>query len=100
MSSTGSSRGARYHECDALDACASLRLPSAGTRMASNLGDKFSTLHEIARAARDDLAPGPWDYLIGGAATETTVRRTRLVLDSIALRSRVLSDVSEIASTC
>ncbi len=43
--------------------------------MASNLGDKFSTLHEIVRAARNNLAPGPWDYLIGGAETETTVRR-------------------------
>src|SRR5881628_1753143 len=99
MSSTGSSRGARYHECDALDACASLRLPSAGTRMASNLGDKFSTLHEIVRAARNNLAPGPWDYLIGGAETETTVRRNRLALDSIAFRPRVLRDVSKIDTT-
>src|SRR5436190_9391436 len=96
MSSTGSSRGARYHDCDALDACASLRLPSAGTRMASNLGDKFSTLHEIVRAARNNLAPGPWGYLIGGAETETTVRRNRLALDSIAFRPRVLRDMSKI----
>src|SRR5882724_10115267 len=58
--------------------------------MASNLGDKFSTLHEIVRAARNNLAPGPWDYLIGGAETETTVRRNRLALDSIAFRPRVL----------
>src|SRR5881409_1658036 len=96
MSSTGSSRGARYHECDALDACESLRLPSAGTRMASNLGDKFSTLHEIVRAARNNLAPGPWDYLIGGAETETTLRRNRLALDSIAFRPRVLRNVSRL----
>src|SRR5439155_264969 len=99
MSSTGSSRGARYHECDALDACASLRLPSAGTRMASNLGDKFSTLHEIVRAARNNLAPGPWDYLMGGAETETTLKRNRLALDSIAFRPRVLRDVSKIDTT-
>src|SRR2546427_9716802 len=99
MSSTGSTRGATYHECDALDARASLRLPSARTRMASNLGDKFSTLHEIVRAARNNLAPGPWDYLIGGAETETTVRRNRLALDSIAFRPRVLRDVSKIDTT-
>ena len=39
---------------------------TVGPLMASNLGDKFSTFHEIVRAARNDLAPGPWDYLIGG----------------------------------
>src|SRR5438132_3506202 len=67
--------------------------------MASSLGDKFSTLHEIVRAARNDLAPGPWDYLIGGAETETTLRRNRLALDSIAFRPRVLRDVSKIDTT-
>src|SRR2546425_138989 len=67
--------------------------------MASNLGDKFSTLHEIVRAARNNLAPGPWDYLIGGAETETTLRRNRLALDSIAFRPRVLRDVSKIDAT-
>jgi len=64
--------------------------------MASNLGDKFSTLHEIVRAARTNLAPGPWDYLIGGAETETTLRRNRQALDSIAFRPRVLRDVSKV----
>ena len=64
--------------------------------MASNLGDRFSTLHEIVRAARTNLAPGPWDYLIGGAETETTLRRNRQALDSIAFRPRVLRDVSKV----
>src|SRR5437764_3971827 len=67
--------------------------------MASNLGDKFSTLHEIVRAARNNLAPGPWDYLMGGAETETTLKRNRLALDSIAFRPRVLRDVSKIDTT-
>jgi len=68
--------------------------------MTSNLGDRFSTLHEIVRAARTNLAPGPWDYLIGGAETETTLRRNRQALDSIAFRPRVLRDVSKVdAST-
>ena len=35
--------------------------------MASELEDKFQTLHEIVRAARMNLAPGPWDYKIGRA---------------------------------
>src|SRR5438270_5058758 len=67
--------------------------------MASKLGDRFSTLHEIVRAARDNLAPGPWDYLIGGAESETTLRRNRQALDSIAFRPRVLRDVSRIDSS-
>src|SRR6267143_817994 len=64
--------------------------------MASNLADRFSTLHEIVRAARTNLAPGPWDYLIGGAETETTLRRNRQALDSLAFRPRVLRDVSAV----
>src|SRR3989442_1443900 len=67
--------------------------------MASNLGDKFSTLHEIVRAARNNLASGPWDYLIGGAETETTLRRNRQALDSVAFRPRVLRDVSKVDAT-
>jgi glycolate oxidase len=59
----------------------------------------FLTLSEIISAARANLAPGPWSYLIGGAETETTVRRNRHALDSIAFRPRVLKDVSRIDST-
>jgi isopentenyl diphosphate isomerase/L-lactate dehydrogenase-like FMN-dependent dehydrogenase len=57
---------------------------------------EFLTLQEIVAAARSNLAPGPWSYLIGGAETETTVRRNRHALDSIAFRPRVLRDVSRI----
>ena len=59
---------------------------------------QFLTLHEIVVAARANLAPGPWGYLIGGTETETTVRRNRLALDSIAFRPRVLRDVSGVDS--
>ncbi len=61
-----------------------------------NLQEEFLTLHEIVAAARRNLAPGPWSYLTGGAETETTVRRNRQALDSIAFRPRVLRDVSRI----
>ncbi len=64
--------------------------------MPSNLDEQFQTLHEIARAARRNLADGPWDYLLGGAETETTVKRNRLAIDSIAFRPRVLRDVSKV----
>src|SRR5436190_2296385 len=67
--------------------------------MASNLGDKFSTLHEIVRAARKNLEPGPWDYLMGGAETETTLRRNRQAIDSLAFQPRILRDVSAVDCT-
>ncbi len=57
---------------------------------------EFLTLQEIVAAARANLAPGPWNYLIGGAETETTVCRNRQALDSLAFRPRVLRDVSRI----
>ena len=56
----------------------------------------FETLHEIAAAARGNVSDGGWDYLTGGADTETTLLRNRLGLDSIAFRPRVLNDVREI----
>src|SRR3954468_13940311 len=61
--------------------------------------DEFLTLQEIVAAARRNLAPGPWSYLIGGAETETTVKRNRHALDSIAFRPRVLRNMSAIDSS-
>ncbi|HEX4260234.1 MAG TPA: alpha-hydroxy acid oxidase [Acetobacteraceae bacterium] len=54
------------------------------------------TLHEFITAARRRLDRNIWDYLVGGTETETTLRRNRLALDSIAFRPRVLADVSRI----
>src|SRR3989449_6770684 len=67
--------------------------------MPESMEDRFQTLHEIVKAARQNLAPGPWDYLVGGAETETTLKRNRQALDSIAFRPRVLRDVSKIDCT-
>lgn len=59
----------------------------------------FQTLHEFVEAARRNLPPHIYDYLIGGTETETTVRRNRAAIDSIALRPRVLRDVSHVDCT-
>ena len=59
----------------------------------------FQTLHEIVKAARTNLSQGTWDYLTGGADTETTLLRNRQGLDSIAFRPRVLNNVREIDCT-
>ena len=56
--------------------------------------NRFQNLHEIVLAARAKLDRNYWDYLIGGAETETTVRRNRLAIDSLALRPRVLRNVN------
>ncbi len=64
--------------------------------MLSETSGDLLTLHELVKAARNALPANIWDYLIGGADTETTVRRNRLALDSLAFRPRVLRDVSRI----
>ena len=56
--------------------------------------DHLVTLHEIVQEARRRLSDGLWDYLVGGSESETTLRRNRQALDSIAFRPRVLRDVS------
>ena len=61
---------------------------------------EFQTLHEIARAAREHLDDGVWDYLMGAAETETTLHRNRHALDAIAFRPRVLRDVRQIDLRC
>src|ERR1700758_5585423 len=67
--------------------------------MSSGLEDRYQTLHEIVRAARAPLAPGPWDYLVGGTETETTLRRNRLAIDSLGFRPRVLRNVAKVDAT-
>lgn len=56
----------------------------------------FVTNQEIILAARRNLTQDVWDYLSGGSESETTMRRNRLGFDSLALRPRVLVDVSKI----
>ena len=54
------------------------------------------TFHELVVAARRRLSPEVWDYLVGGAETETSVKRNRQALDSVAFRPRVLTNVAEV----
>jgi len=56
----------------------------------------FHNLHELILKARQKLNQNNWDYIVGGAESETTLRRNRMALDSLALRPRVLRDVSKI----
>jgi glycolate oxidase len=56
----------------------------------------FVTNQEIIMAARRNLTQDVWDYLSGGAESETTMRRNRLGFDTLALRPRICVDVSKI----
>jgi len=57
---------------------------------------EFLNLHEIIQKARQNLDQNVWDYIVGAAETETTFRRNRMSLDSVAFRPRVLRDVSQV----
>ena len=69
--------------------------PAKAPHLAEPEGD-YQTLHEFVAAARKNLPANIWDYLIGATETETTMRRNRLALDTIALRPRVMRDVSNV----
>jgi isopentenyl diphosphate isomerase/L-lactate dehydrogenase-like FMN-dependent dehydrogenase len=56
-------------------------------------------LHELIAKARQNLNQNDWDYIVGGAESETTLRRNRMALDTIAFRPRVLRDVSKVDAT-
>src|SRR5215475_6326820 len=58
--------------------------------------EQFQNLHEFVRKARANLNQNAWDYIVGAAETETTMRRNRMALDEIAFRPRVLRDVSRV----
>ena len=63
-------------------------------------GEEFQNLHEFVRKARSRLNQNAWDYIVGAAETETTMRRNRMALDEIAFRPRVLRNVAKVdAST-
>jgi isopentenyl diphosphate isomerase/L-lactate dehydrogenase-like FMN-dependent dehydrogenase len=57
---------------------------------------EFMNLHEVVAKARANLNQNDWDYIVGGVETETTLRRNRMALDSVAFRPRVLRDVSKV----
>lgn len=59
----------------------------------------FETLTEMIVMAKRALSHDEWDYINGGAETETSLRRNRLALDCLAFRPRILRDVRSIDSS-
>jgi glycolate oxidase len=60
---------------------------------------QYAVLHEFVEPARRNLTRGIWDYLMGGAETETTQARNRIAIDSLAFRPRVLRDVEKVETS-
>jgi glycolate oxidase len=56
-------------------------------------GEKILTTTELVALAKKRLPEAAWDFVVGGAETETTVIRNRHALDAIAFRPRVLRNV-------
>src|SRR5579872_1665396 len=73
------------------------RIPPTNELGAS--AEEFQNLHEFVHKARANLNQNAWDYIVGAAETETTMRRNRMALDEIAFRPRVLRNVARIDTT-
>jgi glycolate oxidase len=71
------------------------RIPPATLELGAG-SEEFQNLHELIRKARGNLNQNSWDYIVGAAETETTMRRNRMSLDEIAFRPRVLRNVSKV----
>src|SRR5471030_273242 len=69
--------------------------PARNAELGSS-GEEFQNLHEFVRKARSKLNQNAWDYIVGAAETETTMRRNRMALDEIAFRPRVLRNVAKV----
>jgi glycolate oxidase len=69
--------------------------PTRNVELGSS-NEPYQNLHEFIHKARANLNQNAWDYIIGAAETETTMRRNRMALDEIAFRPRVLRDVAQV----
>jgi isopentenyl diphosphate isomerase/L-lactate dehydrogenase-like FMN-dependent dehydrogenase len=56
----------------------------------------FETTTEMVRAAHELLSPPHWDYVVGGAETESTVLRNRQALNCLVFRARILRNVGTV----
>ena len=57
---------------------------------------EFRSLTEMVQLARKRLDRGDWDYLVGAADTEASLRRNRAAVESWVFKPRILNDVTEV----
>ena len=56
----------------------------------------FRSLTEMVQLAQKHLERGDWDYLVGAADTEASLRRNRAAVESWVFKPRILNDVSAV----
>src|SRR6202795_2660390 len=71
------------------------RIPPTAVELGAR-GEGLQNLHKLGRKARANLNQNNWDYIVGAAETQTTMRRNRMALDEIAFRPRVLRNVARV----
>jgi glycolate oxidase len=64
-----------------------------------NPAPQFACSQQVLQTARKNVSKTTWDYINGAAGSETTLRRNRYALDSLAFLPRVLRDVSKVDAT-
>src|SRR5260370_42238681 len=69
---------------------------SAAALRGGTASPEFQTLHGIVKKARQNLDQNDWDYIVGGTESETTPRRNRMALHSLAVRPRARRAVSRL----
>ena len=57
----------------------------------------FRSLTEMVQLAQKHLERGDWDYLVGAADTEASLRRNRAAVESWVFKPRILNDVSAVS---
>ena len=57
---------------------------------------EFRSLTEMVQLAQKNLERGDWDYLVGAADTEASLRRNRAAVESWVFKPRILNDVSQV----
>lgn len=60
---------------------------------AAGAANELLTTTELVALAKKRMSAAAWEFVVGGAETETTMLRNRQALDTIALRPRVLRNV-------
>ena len=69
------------------------------TDLPEEILEKFQVLHEFATAAKENLDKNIFDYIFGGAESETTVKRNRLAIETHSFRPRVMRNLSDMDSS-
>ncbi len=72
----------------------------AGAPAAAAAGvDQYKVMHQIVRDAQTKIPTIGLNYLLGAADTETTMKRNRMALDSLAFKPRILTGVGSVDMT-